>query len=333
MMQKKKQQCLNEMLQTTVINQAGPLKPSDFEPIKDNEIGQRQMMRPSVSFWKDAILRISKDRAAIVCLVVLALIIIGAIFIPIFSPFDYATQNIAFTNKAPMSVDPINGAIHFFGTDKLGRDIFVRIWCGAQVSLTVAVAVALIDCFFGVIYGGIAGYFGGKTDIIMMRIVDVLGGIPYLMVVILLMTVLPRGIISIIIAYTLIGWTGMARLVRGQVINLSQQEFLIAVKTMGAKPSRIIINHLMPNLLSVIIVNITLDIPDVIFTEAFLSMLGLGIAPPKASWGILANEGISVFQNQPLQLLFPAVFICLTMLAFNILGDHLRDALDPKLRR
>ena len=308
--------------------------PADaFEVIGTDADSMETIVRPSTSFWKDAWNRIRKSKVAVICMVILFLLLLGAIFIPMFSPFNYSDQNVAYANQPLFFKDPVTGGIHLFGTDELGRDVFVRVWYGARVSLTVAIAVALIDCFVGVIYGGISGYFGGAVDTVMMRIVEVVSGIPYLIIVILLMTVLDRGLGTIIIAYSLTGWTGMARLVRGQIVSLSRQEFVIAAKSMGAKPSRIIGLHLVPNVLSVIIVNITLDIPSVIFTEAFLSMLGLGIAPPQSSWGIMANSGIQVFQTYPFQLVIPAFFICITMLSFNLLGDQLRDAFDPKLRR
>lgn len=312
---------------------SGHIDPEAFETIGVDAEKMESIARPSISFWKDAMGRIKRSKVAVICLVLLAIIILGSVFAPMFTPFNYSEQNVAYANQPPMFVDPVSGNTHIFGTDALGRDIFVRIWHGARVSMTVAIAVALIDCIIGIIYGGISGYFGGAIDNVMMRIVEIISGIPYLIIVILLMTVLPRGLTTIIIAYSLTGWTQMARLVRGQVVSLGEQEFVIAAKSMGAKPARIIGKHLVPNILSVIIVNITLDIPAVIFTEAFLSMLGLGIAPPKASWGIMAYDGISVFQVYPTQLLFPAVFICVTMLSFNLLGDKLRDAFDPKLRR
>ena len=251
--------------------------------------------RPSISFMKDAWNRIKKSRVAVVCMVILALIILGAIFLPMICPFGYEQQNVAFQNKPIMSPDSITGQMHIFGTDALGRDVFARVWYGARISLTVAVAVALIDCFVGVIYGGVSGYFGGAVDTVMMRILEIISGIPYLIIVILLMTVMERGLGTIIVAYSLTGWTGMARLVRGQVVSLKEQEFVIAAKSMGASPARIISKHLVPNVLSVIIVNITLDIPSVIFTEAFLSMLGVGIAPPQSSCGMIANAAIQVF--------------------------------------
>lgn len=306
---------------------------SEFEWVGQDAKAMETIARPAISFWKDAFGRLFRSKVAVVCMTILVLLILGAVFIPIFSPFDYARQNVAFTDQPPMWVDDLTKQMHLFGTDDLGRDIWVRIWMGARVSLTVAFAVTMIDCIIGIIYGGISGYFGGGVDNVMMRIIEVIGGIPYLIVVMLLMVVLPRGLMTIIIAYSLTGWTGMARLVRGQVLSLRSQEFLVAAETMGARPSRIIAKHLVPNLLGIIVVNVTLDIPNVIFTEAFLSMLGLGIAPPQASWGTLCYDGIEVFQTYPMQLVYPAVFISATMLAFNLLGDQLRDALDPKLRR
>lgn len=319
--------------QETVYDVSGKISAEAFDKVGVDTGAMESIVRPSISFWKDAFQRIKKSKVAVVCLIILGLLMLGAIFAPMLSPFNYSDQNVAYTNQPMMFPDPTTGKPHLFGTDALGRDIFVRSWYGARVSLTVAIVVALIDCLVGVVYGGISGYFGGAVDNIMMRIVEVISGIPYLIIVILLMTVFERGIGTIILAYSLTGWTGMARLVRGQVLSLGEQEFVIAAKTMGAKPSRIIGQHLVPNILSVIIVNITLDIPNVIFVEAFLSMLGLGIAPPQSSWGIMANDGIAVFQSYPSQLVIPALFICLTMLSFNLLGDQLRDAFDPKLRR
>ena len=311
----------------------GHIDTEAFERVGTDAADMEAIARPSISFWKDAFNRVRRSPTAMVCLVLLILLILGAVFIPFFSAFSISEQHVAFSNKPPMFVDPTSGNVHIFGTDALGRDIWVRTLAGARVSLTVAFAVALIDCVVGVVYGGISGYFGGAVDNVMMRILEIISGIPYLIIVMLLMIVMDRGLGSIIIAYSITGWTGMARLVRGQVMALKEQEFLIAAEAMGAKPRRIIARHLVPNILSVIIVNVTLDIPNIIFTEAFLSMLGLGIAPPNSSWGILANDGIAVFQQYPFELVVPALFICVTMLSFNLLGDQLRDAFDPKLRR
>ena len=229
--------------------------------------------------------------------------------------------------------DPTDGHMHVFGTDTLGRDIFTRIWHGARTSLFIAFTAVLVNVIVGVIYGGVAGYMGGAVDNVMMRIIEIINGIPYLIIVILLMMVLPQGVMTMVIAYATVGWTGMARLVRGQIVSLKQQDYVTAAKVMGASPMRIIGKHLIPNTLSIVIINITLEVPSAIFTEAFLSFIGLGVPVPLASWGTLANEGVKVFQMYPSQLIIPAVCISLTMLSFNLLGDGLRDALDPKLRR
>lgn len=277
--------------------------------------------------------RLLQSKSARLWMGILLFLLAGAVVFPVLSPFDYATQNVIFSYQPPLSLDPVNGGIHWFGTDSLGRDIFTRLWYGARISFVIALVAALIDCVVGVLYGGIAGYLGGRVDTVMMRVLEVISGVPYLIVVLLMLVVFPRGPGTIILAYALVGWTQMARLIRGQVIALCQREFIVIAKTMGASPWRVIFRHLIPNLQSVIIVNVTLDVPSVIFTEAFLSMLGLGIAPPRPSLGILASEGVAVFQMYPAQLIFSAGFICLTMLAFNLLGDRLQETLNPRQRR
>lgn len=261
------------------------------------------------------------------------ILIIGSVCIPIFCNFDFASQNVAYANKPFLSKDPSSGITHIFGTDNLGRDVFVRIWYGTRVSLLVAGVVVIIDGIVGVVYGSISGYIGGMVDNVMMRILEIIGGIPYLVVVLLLMAVLPQGIGTLIIAYTLVGWTSMARLVRVQVVSLMEKEFIIAAKITGASMGRIIFCHLIPNMLGIIIVHMTLSVPEIIFTEAFLSMLGMGVPPPYPSLGIMANEGIAVFQTYPIRFAVPGLFICMIMLSFNLLGDQLQDALNPRLRR
>ena len=330
---KTKQKTVIEKISDVSYDMSVPVPTEMFSVIGTDAGSMEAIARPSISFTKDAFNRLKTSKVAIVCTIVLLIIILGAIFIPMFTPYSYSEQNTGFSNKPMFSTDPITGNFYLFGTDELGRDIFTRVWYGARTSMTVAVSVALIDCFVGVVYGGISGYFGGRTDTVMMRILEIISGIPYLIIVILLMTVMNPGLTTIIVAYSLTGWTGMARLVRGQVIGLKEQEFVIAAQTMGASSSRIIKRHLVPNILSVIIVNITLDIPSVIFTEAFLSLLGLGMPAPMSSWGVMANDGIKMFQMYPTQLAVAATFICVTMLSFNLLGDQLRDAFDPKLRR
>ena len=222
---------------------------------------------------------------------------------------------------------------HWFGTDNLGRDIFIRVLYGARISLAIGIVASLLNLFIGVIYGGIAGFCGGKIDRIMMNIVDILYSVPTLLYVILLMVILKPGLINIFIALGIGYWLQMARIVRGQILSMKEQEFILAARTIGVSKKRILFRHLLPNDMGAIIVTMTLAIPDAIFTEAFLSFIGLGVSAPMASWGVLASEGVNNLRAYPFQLFFPAVAISVTMLAFNFLGDGLRDVLDPKMRR
>jgi oligopeptide transport system permease protein len=306
---------------------------SQFEWVGANAEEAEKIGRPSTSYWKDAMHRLKKNKAAMVCLFVIIAIGLLSILVPVLSPYTISEQHLTHTDAPMFFSDPTDGHMHLFGTDTLGRDIFTRTWAGGRVSLFIAFAAVFINFVIGVIYGGISGYLGGAVDNVMMRFIEIIIGIPYLIIVVLLMMVLPPGMMTMVIAYAAVGWTGMARLVRGQIMSLKQQDFVIAAKVMGAKPSRIIAKHLLPNTLSVVIVNLTLAIPSAIFTEAFLSYIGLGVPVPMASWGVLANDGSRVFQMFPSQLIIPAICISLTMLSFNLLGDGLRDALDPKLRR
>ncbi|WP_026486619.1 ABC transporter permease [Caldanaerobius polysaccharolyticus] len=302
------------------------LERSKFEPIGYDLKSSEKIVRPSVSFWKDAYRRLKQNKMAVISFYILLIIIIMAAIGPYLRPFTYDEQDYTAIFKPP-------NAVHWFGTDNLGRDLFVRSWLGARVSLRIGFIAAVLNMVVGVIYGGISGYFGGITDEIMMRIVDVLYSIPTLIIVILLMIIMQPGEFTIILAMALTGWVDMARLVRGQVLQLKEQEYVLAAKTLGAGPWRIITKHLIPNALGPIIVRLTLNIPSAIFTEAFLSYIGLGIRLPQASWGSLATDGTTYLQNAPWLLVFPAVLISLTMLAFNILGDGIRDALDPRMRK
>lgn len=315
------------------MNHIDKIDKSQFEWVGANTDQSETISRPSTSYWRDAMRRLSKNKTAMVALFIILIITLCSVFIPFFSPFTMSEQHLSHT-YAPIGYrDPVDGHIHLFGTDSLGRDIFTRIWYGGRISLFISFSAVLVNFIIGIIYGGIAGYVGGRVDNIMMRIIEIVNGIPYLIIVVLLMMVLPAGTMTMVIAYATVGWTGMARLVRGQVMGLKEQDYVVAAKVMGARPARIIIKHLLPNALSVIIVNITLAIPSAIFTEAFLSYIGLGVPVPLASWGTLANEGSRVFQMYPSQLIIPAICISITMLSFNLLGDGLRDALDPKLRK
>lgn len=282
--------------------------------------------RPNLTYWQDAWMRLKKNKVAMFSLVLLVLIVLMCAIQPLIAGDSYKIQNIYNMNQRPSSE-------HIFGTDALGRDIFDRLWVGGRVSLIIAFVGTVVECVFGTIYGGISGYFGGKVDNIMMRIVEILNSIPYLIVVILISVRLGNGIVPLLIALVLTGWTGIARMVRGQVMQLKESEYVMAAKTLGASPMRIIFKHMLPNTLGIIIVYITFDIPSYIFAEAFLSFIGLGIQPPQTSWGAMASEGQQMMLFYPYQVIFPALAIALTMLAFNLFGDGLRDALDPKLRK
>jgi oligopeptide transport system permease protein len=297
-----------------------------FKVVGSSAYEAEKISKPSLSFWKDVSIRFRKNKLAMFGIVVLVLLIIMAIFGPHMVKYDYASNDLMNTNKPPSSE-------HWFGTDDLGRDVFARTWEGARISLFIGVAAALVDFTIGVLWGGISGYKGGRTDELMMRFADILWGVPYLLLVILLMVVLGQSLTTMIIAMTITGWINMARIVRGQVISLKNQEYVLASRTLGAGLTRIMGRHLIPNTMGPILVTMTLTVPSAIFTEAFLSYLGLGLTPPLASWGTMASDGLPAIKYYPWRLFFPATFICLTIFAFNVIGDGLRDALDPRLRK
>jgi len=330
--------------------------PADsFERIELDASHAERIAKPSLSFWQDAWLRIRKNKAAIVSMFILAFIIIMAFVGPMISPHDAETQTITHANLPPKvpgieklgimdGVGTLAGkevdlyemkkvdTYYWFGTDGLGRDMFSRVWEGTQISLLIAFVAAIIDMVIGVAYGGISGYYGGRADDIMQRIVEILYGIPTLVIVILMLSFMDPGITAIIIAITITGWIGMSRIVRGQVLKFKNQEFVLASRTLGASNGRIISKHILPNILGIIIINTMFTIPTAIFFEAFLSFIGLGLQPPNASLGTLINDGYKLVQFQPHILLFPSIIISLLMIAFNLLGDGLRDALDPKMK-
>ncbi|MBE1552969.1 ABC transporter permease [Sporosarcina limicola] len=250
---------------------------------------------------------------------------------------DYSTKNTLVLTDENGKVfgehKNVSNKTNLLGTDHLGRDLLTRIMYGARVSLLVAVVAALVNFLIGMMYGGIAGFFGGKVDNIMMRIVDIISIIPLTLYVILIMVVLNSGLLSIIIALGSVYWVDMARVVRGQMLSLKEEEFVYAAKTIGTKPLKIITTHLLPNAMGAIIVTLTMLIPSAIFMEAFMSFIGLGVTAPMASWGTLCNEALESIRSFSYQLFFPAIAICITMIAFNLIGDGLRDALDPKLRK
>jgi len=302
------------------------LSPDLFAPLKTAEFAGEELGRPPVNYWSDVWRRLKQNKLAMSGLVLIVLLTVMAVIGPYISGHGYAEQHLSLANHPP-------DGTYWFGTDSLGRDLFTRVWIGARISLTIGLVTSVICLVIGVLYGGVSGYFGGRVDEIMMRIVEVLYGIPFMLYVILLMVIMHPGLKTILIALGVTYWLDMARIVRGQVLALKEQEYVLAARSLGAGTWRILTRHLIPNTMGPIIVTMTLLIPNAIFTEAFLSFLGLGVSAPMASWGSLASDGINSLNTYPWQLFFPAVLISLTMLAFNFLGDGLRDALDPRLRR
>ena len=302
------------------------LNQADFEPLEQDYAEAEKITGKSTSYWKDAWRRFKKNKLALSGIVVIVLLAILSFIGGPISGQNYYQNDLLSANQPP-------SAAHWFGTDNLGRDVFARTWYGAKISLFIGLMAALIDLVIGIIWGAVAGFYGGKVDEYMMRIADILYGVPYLLVVILLMVILPKGLWTLIIAMTITGWINMARIVRGQVMQLRSEEYVLASRSLGASSSRLLFKHLIPNTLGPILVTLTLTVPSAIFTEAFLSFLGLGVPMPHASWGVMTSEALGAFHYYPYQLFFPAFFICLTMLAFNVIGDGMRDALDPKERK
>ncbi len=283
------------------------------------------MSRPNISFWQDAWRRLKKNKSAFTGLIIVVIYSLLAVFAPMFSRYGFSDMD-------PNSMNALPSLVHWLGCDSTGRDLWVRIWMGARVSLTIGLSAATINMCIGAVIGGLSGYYGGKLDMVVMRIVDILYGIPSLIVTILVMVVIGRGIATLIIAMCIVGWIGTCRFVRGEVYRLKNQDFVLAAKVLGVKNLSIIIRHIIPNIMGLLVTNLCMAIPGAIFQEAFLSYIGLGITPPNCSWGILAKEGIKMLRVAPHEVLIPAFFICTTMLALNLLGDGLRDALDPRLR-
>jgi oligopeptide transport system permease protein len=281
-----------------------------------------------IGYFQDAFIRFRKNKTAVCALILLLIIIVLVIFAPIFSSYNISdTGDMAIRNNPPSTT-------HIFGTDSLGRDLFVRVCVGGRVSIAIGIIGALIVIIFGSLWGGIAALFGGKVDNIMMRIVDILSSVPHILIVILVSVVIDsKSVATLLFALTITGWCPTARIVRSQMLQISKSDYVLAAKLMNVSNFKIITRHLIPNSLGIIIVDMTFRIPGFIFNEAFLSYVGLGVQPPQTSWGALCSQSQAMYQFYPWQLIFPALMIALTMLAFTLLGDGLRDALDPKFRR
>lgn len=350
------------------------ISPEMFRVVGATASDAEKITRPSLTFWQDAWMRLKKNRGALFGLIVTIILILLSIIAPLLSSYKYSDQDLRHANLPPKvpgleKIDwlPYNGfsseridsrgiktpardmyvsenmrtgevtkynKYHYFGTDDLGRDLWTRVWTGARVSLLIALIAAGIDFILGVTFGGISGFFGGKVDMIMQRFVEVMYGIPYLIVVILFRVIFEKaGIVTLALAMTITGWIGMSRIVRGQILKLKNQEFVMAAQTLGASNMSIIFKHLIPNSLGPILISIMFTIPAAIFAEAFLSFLGLGISPPLASLGSLVSDGIKSLQSAPYKLVYPAATISIMILSFNLVADGLRDALDPKMRK
>ena len=296
-----------------------------FGKLDDSEKDSEFVAMASKTYLQDAWSRFRRSRLAMIGLVFIAAMILAAIFIPMFSPYTYDGQDMLLRN-APSSW------AHPFGTDKFGRDILVRCMYGARISLSVGFAAALLNLVIGVVYGGVCGYIGGRFDLILMRVVDILYSVPTLLYVILIMLIFGANILSVLLAICVSSWVGMARQVRSQVLSLKEQEFAQAAYVIGASRKRILFKHLIINCMGPIIVNTTLLVPEAIFTEAFLAFVGIGISIPMAYWGTMANDARSLLMSYPMQMVWPVAAICLTMLSLHFIGDGLSEALDPRKR-
>ncbi len=300
---------------------------NDFTIVGVDDSATESFARKPVTYWGDAMRRFRQNKVAVFAFFLLCAMILMTVIVPMVSPYDYSKQDLPSRKQWP-------SAAHWFGTDDLGRDLFTRVWQGGRVSIAIGVIGSLVVAVIGCIYGGIAAYFGGWVDMLMMRIVEVLSSVPNLLVVIMLSIVLDSSSIpTLLFAMTITGWCPIARLVRSQMLQISRSEYVMAARVMGVSPLNIVVRHMIPNTISIIIVNITFRIPGFIFSEAFLSYVGLGVQPPNTSWGALASAGQNSILFYPYMMLFPSLFIALTMLCFTLMGDGLRDALDPKLRR
>jgi oligopeptide transport system permease protein len=336
------------------------LNPDDFLPATDEEKESLVVMRESVSFWKDGLRRLRKNKVAMVSLFIIILIMIFAFIVPSFYPYSYKTQIKGANNLAPMQYSASEQAQieagekvfpHIFGTDSMGRDYAIRVMMGSRVSLLVGIVAAAIILIIGSAYGSIAAFAGGWVDLIMMRVVDVIYTLPDILLIILLsfsleapletlatvpgfkwLNIIGNNLVSIFVVFALLYWVGMARMVRSQVLMLKESEYVTAARALGASSSRIIKKHLLTNCIGTLIVTTTLQIPSSIFTESFLSFLGLGVAVPMPSLGSLASDAINGISTYPYRLFIPALTISLIILSFNLLGDGLRDAFDPKLK-
>jgi oligopeptide transport system permease protein len=298
-----------------------------FEPVKTSIRDAEELSGPPVGFWSDAWRRLKRNRIALVAGGIILLVFILAVVGPWLTPYTPFAQDLERQYREPS----LSG--FWFGTDEFGRSMFDRVWVGTRVSLYIAFLATALDIVIGMSYGAISAYYGGGVDNVMQRIIEVLVGIPNLVVIILMMLILEPGIIAITLALSITGWTSSARLIRGQVLRLKEQEFFLASRSLGAGTFRLIAKHLIPNVFYIVIITLMFTVPSAVFFEAFLSFIGLGIQPPNASLGALINDGADQMRFYPYLLIFPAIVLALITISFRLLGDGLRDALDPRMRK
>lgn len=302
------------------------LTQEDFIPLGDQAGQQDLLVREPITYWKDVWRRLKKNKVAMTAMVVLIIIIIMVIIGPYIRGYDYITANPEYKNADPC-------AMFWFGADSLGRDLFSRLWVGARVSMIIAVVCTAVQLVVGCLYGSIMAYFGGMVDEIMMRVLEIITAMPSLLLTILIMVAMGNSTISLLIALCISSWCPTARTVRGQIMQLRETEYVMAAEALGERPMRIIVKHLLPNIMGILILEVTTSIPSYIFQEAGLSFIGLGLKAPSISLGLLISNGQAVMNSHVNQLIFPCALLCIIVLAFNLLGDGLRNALDPKFRK
>ena len=310
----------------TLTQEAYASLPDEMFVIHEDDSRSEEISRPSLSYWRDVWHRFRRDPLAIIGLAVILIISLMAIVMPMVSPYTYSGMN-------PSAMDQGPSWAHPCGTDQMGRDLFIRIMYGARISLSIGIVAAAINFVIGTLYGGLSGYIGGRTDMIMMRVVDILSSLPSLLYILLIMLLFGSSVPSVILALCFTSWIGTARVVRSEVMHLKHSEYVLASRLAGGSTWHLLVSHLIPNAMGPIIVSTAFLIPSAIFSEAFLSFLGIGIQAPMASWGSLANDAIPKMLSNPYQMFFPVLAICITMFSFNFIGDGLRDALDPRLKK
>ena len=333
-------------MKANILSLQNKISPEDFTPLPEQFFAEAGTETEEIGYWKASWQRLKSNKIAMVALGIIVVLIIFAFFGPMLSPYSYEQQVRSDAGLWPCLKHP-------FGTDRLGRDIMVRCMIGTRISLVVGFVSATIVLVIGSIYGSIAGLAGGKVDIFMMRIVDIIYSVPEILLIVVIKMVISEpldtliastpafkglqrigsGLIAIFIVYGLLYWVGMARIVRGQILQLKNQEFVTAARAMGCKSGRMIREHLLPNCVGQLVATAMLQIPSAIFTEAFLSYLGIGVSAPMASLGSLTSEALNGITSYPYRVISPAILISLIILSFNLFGDGLRDALDPKMKK